>query len=238
MRIPEVYRELVIEEKNKESLESELESLYVKSHKSYFHHDNKDKDDINSIRLNTFRIPGKSVASTNITENNENPFFRFEKIKQEIDFIEKDIEFYKKNEEIFQSKFNYSFQDAYDELLKIKKITDFINKSDNLKLIKKITEKNPQILKDKNNISLLNSKIFELENKKLLSNMNLIHEIKDSKITNFEDICYELYLTPDTNHIKLNTQIVEIQKKLDDIKEKIGIYDLVSVYNFFIFLNH
>jgi len=230
-KISTIYDNLTREEKERVV----DEPFYIKTHKNYLREKNlKDETDIDNMRINRTRIPGKSVATTAVSDNAENPFYKFEKIKQEISFIEKDIEFYKNNEELFKQKFNYSFKDAFDELEKIKKVTDFISKSENLKTLKKINDKNSSLLKDKNSISLLNTKMFESENKKLLENMSLIHEIKDNKITNFENICYELYLTPDTNNIKLYTQIVEIQKSLDDIKEKIGNYDIVSFYQLFL----
>lgn len=143
--------------------------------------------------------------------------------------IEKDLEFYKNNKELFESKFKYSFSNAYEELNKLKKISEFVNNSNNYKVLKEIVKKHgPNILENREILALINSKMFEKNNQKLMNNMSLINEIKDSKIHNFDDLSFELYLTPDTEQIKMFSQIVEIQKQIDDIQEKIGKYDLES----------
>jgi hypothetical protein len=177
-----------------------------------------------------YKDKGKSQVSTDITDNNDNPFERFERIKKEIEYIENDISFYKNNQELFKQKFNYSYESAYEEVSKLKSVTDFMRKSENFSLIKEIIKKDKKFLgPDKNVVSLLNKKNIEENNKNLLKNINLINSIKGNKITDFDKICYELYLTPDTSHIKLYSQIVDIQKMIEDLQEKIGNYDLVSL---------
>ena len=139
------------------------------------------------------------------------------------------MSFFNENQELFKEKFTHSYKDSYSELSKLKKVVDFINKSENYKLIKKVSEKHgTSVIKNKNDLTLLNKCIFDNANKKLINNMKLIKEIKDSNITGFDDICYELYMTPDTINIKLYSQIVDIQKMVDEVKEKLGNYDLVN----------
>lgn len=171
----------------------------------------------------------KSIASTKETDSNsENPFDRFERIKKEIDTIEKDIEFYKNNKELFTKKFNYSFENTYDELSKLKKVTDYIGNTENYHIIKEVVKSNKKLIEqDKNFISLLNKQHIDETNKKLINDINLIKAVKNTDLTDFENICYELYLTPDTNQIKLYSQIVDIQKMVDELKDRIGNYDLV-----------
>lgn len=136
----------------------------------------------------------------------------------------------KKNESLFKSKFKYSNNEIYNELSKLKSVTDYISKNENYNIIRKIFKNDKNLANGKENIQYLNKKIFENINLKILHNISLIKEIKDSKITNFNDICYELYLTPDSSKIKLFSQIVEIQKMIDELDEKLGNYDLVSIF--------
>ena len=175
--------------------------------------------------------PPKSEASTTVNDN-ENPFEKFERIKAEINFIESDLGFYKTNPSIFEEKFNYTLDSAFSEIKKLRKALDFIQNTENFNTIKELIHrfKSTSHLSNPSNpnhpLSLLNKKIYETNNLKMLSNINIIKEIKSKEITGFDDITYELYLTPDTQHIKLYSQIVEIQKRIEELQERIGNFDL------------
>lgn len=217
-KLSNTYEKFVEEEINKDRENNKLNKVTLKC-------SIKDSDS----RIFKGRFAPLSNVSTNISDNNSNPFMKFESLKTEIDMIEKDLEFYKNNKELFESKFKYSFSNAYEELIKLKKISEFVNNSDNYKILKYIVKKHgPDVLENKDIISLLNSKMYDKTNQKLLNNMNLINELKDSKINNFDDLSFELYLTPDTEQIKMFSQIVEIQKQIEDLQEKIGKYDFES----------
>lgn len=182
----------------------------------------------------------QSTANTSLNE--ENPFSKFERLKQEIDLIEKDLKFYSENPDVFNQKFNYSVKAAFSELNKLKIVSDFIKEKENFVIMKSIYTKHgiksTDKAKESNLLSLLNSQIIDKTSSRLISNIKTINDISKAKPESSDNIQYELYLTPDTSKVKLFSQIVEIQKELDELKDKLGGYDIVSnkvyIYNIYI----
>lgn len=114
-----------------------------------------------------------------------------------------------------------------------KAVTDYISQSDNFKILKEIKEKNPKI--DKENYKLLNVRVYEKLNEHLINKMKIINNLKAQNIDNFNNVEYELYITPDTQKVKLFTKIMDLKKSIQNIEAKIGSWDMVI--SFFIFRN-
>lgn len=173
-----------------------------------------------------------NVQSISTNASEENPFMKFENIKREIDLIESDFEFYKKNPNFFKEKFNYSVEKAFEELKKIKSIADYVKTKENYLTLNKLYNKfGGRVLDDakkKNMLSLLNKSLLEENSTKLLSNIKTIHEVSTTKPGISNDICYELYLTPDSSKLKIFSQVIEIQKEVENLKEQLGNFDIVS----------
>ena len=78
-------------------------------------------------------------------------------------------------------------------------------------------------------LSLLNKSLLEDNSNKLLSNLKTIHEVSVTKPDDSKNICYELYLTPDSSKLKIFSQVIEIQKEVENLKEQLGNFDIVSI---------
>lgn len=174
-----------------------------------------------------------NVQSISTNASEENPFMKFENIKREIDLIELDFEFYNKNPNFFKEKFNYSVDKAYEELKKIKSIANFVKSKENYVTLNKLYDKfGGRVLdeaKKKNMLSLLNKTLLEENSTKLLSNIKTIHEVSTSKPEISSNVVYELYLTPDSSKLKIFSQVIEIQKEVENLKEQLGNFDIVSL---------
>ena len=48
----------------------------------------------------------------------------------------------------------------------------------------------------------------------------------------YDNVEYELYLTPDTLKVKLFTKMMEIKKAIQNLENKIGVWDIVRNFNF------
>ena len=84
---------------------------------------------------------------------------------------------------------------------------------------------------NKENLSLLNKHIYDKLNEHVLNKLRIINRLKVEDINDFENIEYELYLTPDTTKVKLYTKLIEIKKFLTNIESRIGDWDLVIIIN-------
>jgi ATP-dependent Zn protease len=101
--------------------------------------------------------------------------------------------------------------------------------------------KNKNINLEKENYSLLNMRVYEKLNEHLLNKIKIINRLKTDSIEKYDNVEYELYLTPDTTKVKLFTKMMEIKKAIQNMENKIGNWDVVKIIlnftNFIIFLN-
>jgi len=58
--------------------------------------------------------------------------------------------------------------------------------------------------------------------------MEIINKLKIEGIKKYDNVQYELYLTPDTMKVKLFSRMTEIKKAIQNIENKIGFWDMVN----------
>jgi hypothetical protein len=114
-------------------------------------------------------------------------------------------------------------------LKNLKLVCNFITESSNFKVVEEIKNKN--IKMNKENLSLLNKDIYDKLNEHVLNKLRVINRLKVEHINDYENVEYELYLTPDTTKVKLFTKLIEIKKFLSNIELRIGDWDLVNKFN-------
>jgi len=177
-------------------------------------------------------ILGNSKASTKANTNIENPFDKFLRIKEEIDIIEGDIKFYNENPLFFKEKFKYSIEKANEELEILKKIADFMKNKEYFSVMKDISNKLGSRFTDKalkaNVLSLFNKQILENQDSQIKNHMLALRKMSGDRPDAQENIKYELYLTPDSVKTKMFSQLVDIEKNMEIMKDVIGNYDIVS----------
>lgn len=159
--------------------------------------------------------------STTSTQIEDNPISKFNRIKSEIDQIEKDIQFYQSHQDQFKS--SVSIEQTITELQQLKSIANYISSSDNFKTLSKIissssSSKHPSHLKS------LNKALYNKLNDHLITRIQLINKLKTENPNMFDNnsIEYELYLAPDTVKVKQYMKIIELKQTLDKIEKKIG----------------
>lgn len=107
-----------------------------------------------------------------------------------------------------------------------------MGKSENFNIINEIKKKNINL--DKQNYSLLNKEIYYQLNHQLLHRLNIINQLKSSNFhnsTELKDIKFDLYLTPDTQKVKLFSKLLDIKKRVsENLESKIGNWDIVINY--------
>lgn len=99
--------------------------------------------------------------------------------------------------------------------------------SENFNTIKEIKEKNIKLEKDAYNI--LNKRIYEKLNEHLINKLTIINQLRSTKLSDFADTQYELYLTPDIQKIKLFTKLLDIRKQMNNVESRIGNWDIVKI---------
>ena len=187
------------------------------------------------IKAHYDQMEDSPINETTVNTQNfeENPVHKFHKIRLEIDLIENDLEFYSNNvykillkKELFQDK--YSIERSFNELRNLKVVTDYVLSSENYCLMNEIKLKNVKM--EKESYKLLNFRIYEKLNEHLLHKVKIINKLKSENIQSFDNVEYELYLTPDTMKLKLFTRMIEIKKAIQNMEQKIGLWDLVRIY--------
>ena len=163
-----------------------------------------------------------SSKTTTVALEEMNPINKFLKIKAEIDQIEKDIEYYKEHKDIFKGE--VPLEKCMDELNKLKKLSEFISKSDNYSKLKKILE-----LQQQNNTNfeaekyyIFNKQMYEKLNESLLKRLEIINKLKADNPASFKNIEYQLFISPDTEKVKQFSKLTEIKQTLKSIESKIG----------------
>ena len=154
-----------------------------------------------------------------------NPIEKSNKILNELKLIEKDLRYYKENNNQFKGK--YTLTEATEELEICKKSLDFVQKSKNYKIINDLISKGIPLDNNGTN-SVLNKSLHEKLNSHLINKVSIINKLKDHKLFNITDAEFQLFLTPDKLKIKMFSKMSEIKKSLEDIVNKIGSWDMVN----------
>ena len=155
----------------------------------------------------------KSNLSTKIDEEDSkqlNPIKEFFRIKNEIDSIEKDINFYNEHKELFKDSLSY--KNSLEELKKIKDAANFVFND----------EKFQKIHKDYKNSQILNMKMTDKLNEHLLKRIEIINKLKSDNPEYYYNIDYKLILTSDNMKNKRKNQLEKIKNKIKEIEFKIG----------------
>lgn len=152
----------------------------------------------------------------------ESPLLTFDKLQKEVELIEKDLEYYKSNKDSYKSV--ASIEDSMEELNKLKYIISYINSSNNFEKLKKIDQNLQKngIKMDEENYNLLNKKIYNNLEEKLNERLNNIKKLKNENPINYNNIEYELFLTPNNDKMKQFKELDKLVLKINDIEKKIG----------------
>ena len=111
-----------------------------------------------------------------------------------------------------------------EELNKLKYIISYINSSNNFEKLKKIDQNLQKngIKMDEENYNLLNKKIYNNLEEKLNERLNNIKKLKNENPINYNNIEYELFLTPNNDKMKQFKELDKLVLKINDIEKKIG----------------
>ena len=152
----------------------------------------------------------------------ENDFQNFTNFKNEVDLIEKDLNYYKENKDKYKSI--APLETAFEELNKIKYIISYIESSNNLEKLKKINEieKRFNIKVKEENYNILNKKIYNDLDEQLNQRLNKMKKLKIENPLNYKNFEYELFFTPDKEKMNQFKQLDELILKINKIEDKIG----------------
>ena len=159
-----------------------------------------------------------SVSTTASSE--ENPLIKFNNIKTKIDELEKEVKIYSQSQNLIQH--DETLDEYFERVKKLKETLNFISNSKNFFELKKILDSNKNNTQNIDKNKILQMKMIENLNKHLLNRANLINKLKLDSPEEYNNLDYELYITPETRKIKKISKILEIKNKLEKIKEKLG----------------
>ena len=164
-------------------------------------------------------------------EKKENPFSKFMRLQSEVELIEKDLKFYSENKDQYKS--DIPLEASLEELNKLKYIINYVNSSNNFEKLKKINEiqntNGMQINQD--NYNLLNKKLYNNLDEKLLEKINKIKKLKTENPLNYSNVEYELFISPDNEKMEQIKELDEIVLKIDEIEKKIGKWNVKNKKN-------
>ncbi len=166
--------------------------------------------------------PIDSLENIFLNNDAKNPIFFFNNLQKEINLIEKDLDFYSKNEKEYKSEI--SLKKSIEELKKLKILSNYIINSKNYSILNKlynIQKKNSKFI-PASKYNILNKEIYENLNKDLKDKIKEINNLKNENTNKFKDFEYELFITPNKNNIKLFKKILEIKDSINKIENTIG----------------
>ena len=152
----------------------------------------------------------------------ESPLSTFEKLQSEVELIEKDLNYYSENKDSYKSV--APIETSLEELNKLKYIIHYINTSKNYEKLKKIKEaqdKNGMKMSEEN-YSLLNKKLYNNLDEKLVEKLNQIKKLKTENPVNYKNLEYELFLIPDNEKMNHFKELEELVLRINEIEKKIG----------------
>ena len=164
-------------------------------------------------------------------KNKENLLKTYNDLKEEIDLIEKDLNYYKDNKDKYKSI--APIETSFEELNKLKYIISYIDSSSNLEKLKKIEDitKKFNLKIDENNYNILNKKLYDDLDEELNNRLNKLKKLKNENPSNYKNFEYELFLSPDNEKIKQYKALDEIILKINQIEEKIGNWNIKNKKN-------
>ena len=203
-----------LNELEKEKFENNFESII--SYKD----DNEPKKKHKILKKENTDLSSSTNASVE-----ENPLSKFISLKSKIDQLEKEIQLYSDNQDLLNSE--EPIEQCLEKLKKLKEAANFISKSKNFIKLKKIVD-SQKLNKEKKleNYTILKNKMFENLNSHLIIRANIINKLKLENPEEYNNIDYELYVTPETKKIKKISKLIEIKNKLNNIKNRIGNWDM------------
>ena len=161
--------------------------------------------------------------STNASSE-ENPIMKFNNLKMKIEELEKELIIYSESQNLIQH--DETLDEYFERFKKLKDTLNFISNSQNYFELKRIFESNKSNDKNIDKCKLLQEKMIENLNLHLINRANIINQLKTDNPEEYNNIDYELYITPETKKIKKISKISEIKNKLNKIKEKLGNIEL------------
>jgi hypothetical protein len=164
-------------------------------------------------------------------KNKENLLKTYNDLKEEIDLIEKDLNYYKDNKDKYKSI--APIETSFEELNKLKYIISYIDSSSNLEKLKKIEDitKKFNLKIDENNYNILNKKLYDDLDEELNNRLNKLKKLKNENPANYKNFEYELFLSPDNEKMKQYKALDEIILKINQIEEKIGNWNIKNKKN-------
>ena len=166
-----------------------------------------------------------AISCSTSASDDENPISKFMSLKAKIDSIEKEINLYSENADLINN--NESMDNCLTKFKKIKEAANFIGQSKNFIELKKIIDEQKLNKTEKlENYAILQKKMNENLNMHLINRANIINKLKFENPGEYNNLDYELFVTPETKKIKKLTKIIEIKKKLENIKNLIGEWDM------------
>ena len=167
----------------------------------------------------------RALSSSTSASGDENPISKFMSLKSKIDSIEKEINLYSENTNLINN--NESMENCLSKLKKIKEAANFISQSKNFIELKKIIDEQKLNKTEKlENYAILQKKMNENLNIHLINRANIINKLKSENPDEFNNLDYQLFVTPETKKIKKLSKIIEIKKKIENTKNLIGEWDM------------
>ena len=185
---------------------------------------NYKEDRISRPTIRKYVKENTALSSSTSASTEENPLSKFNSLKKEIDQIEKEIELYSNNKDLING--DESIEQCFEKFKKIKEAANFLSKSKYFYELKKIVDSQKLAKEKLENYKILQNKMCENLNLHLLNRANIINKLKLDNPEEYNNIDYELYVTPETKKIKKISKLIEIKRKLNYIKEKIGNWDM------------
>ena len=199
-----------LNEIEKENFEKNFESIISLDVKDI----PKTKDEKDNLALST---------STTVSSD-ENPLLKFNLLKTKIEELEKDVKIYSESQNLIQH--NETLDEYFERIKKLKETLNFISNSQNFYELKKIIDSNKNNDKNIDKYKILQMKMIENLNMHLINRANIINQLKSENPEEYNNLDYELYITPEVKKIKKFTKILELKNKLNKIKEKLGNIEL------------
>ena len=220
----QIYKTSAINNSNalSKNKRNDIDSKYENIIKKYEEH-------FEPIKKENYNEEYDAKFSNNILK--ENPLVTFNKLQEEVELIEKDLNYYSKNKDSYKSV--VPIETSLEELNKLKYIIKYINSSSNFEKLKRINEiqKKNNIAVKEDNYNLLNKKLYNKLEEQLEKRLNNIKKLKKENPMNYQNIEYELFLTLDNEKMKQLKELDELVLKINDIEKKIGKWNLNNKKN-------
>lgn len=218
-----------IEELNRTASKPMYKSAALNAQTSFSKSKNQDIESSYENIIKKYKDHFKPKESENYNEDydqkfikkttEENPLSTFEKLQSEVELIEKDLKYYSENKDSYKSV--APIETSIEELNKLKYIIQYINTSKNYEKLKKIKEaqdKNGMKMSE-DNYNLLNKKIYNNLDEKLVEKLNQIKKLKTENPVNYQNLEYELFLIPDNEKMNHFKELEELVLRINEIEK-------------------